>query len=247
MGWNDHHEDSELCNLPSEAWGHTFDVDGPFDPDDVWLRCATKDDQQIAMREWFTARYCDPALETPYIGREGGYLFVNGGPNSPDHELQTRFGRIVDGDVIQEVVSDLVLEVGDQWAPIRESFPDGYDERFDLEVVAPDEPLRRMEARIHELKNTLSLQSDAMAKALVTRLVFSALISVLESFLWETAQHWIEQRGDVLRRCIEKLPAFRDRPITLGDVFNQHEKIKETVKGYLLGLTQKNKTTRLDY
>ena len=234
MGWNDHLDDSELGNLPPEAWGNTFDVDGPFDPNNFWLENAPRDEQLIAIREWFTSRYCDPAFETPYNGREGGYLFVNGGPYNPSDELRERFGRLVDGEVIQEVVDDLLSEVGDQWAPIGEQHPpDDYDERFDLETVAPEEPLRRLRVRIGELKTTLALQSDSNAKPLVARLVFSALIGVLESFLWETAQHWIDEREDVLRRCIEKLPVFRDRPMKLGDVFDQHSKVKETVKGHL--------------
>lgn len=83
MGWNDHIDDSELANLPPEAYENIFDTDGPFDPNNHWLETADEDDQKTAMREWFLARYCDPAQETPYNGREGGYLFVNGGPYNP--------------------------------------------------------------------------------------------------------------------------------------------------------------------
>lgn len=72
MGWNDHLDGSELGNLPSEAWGKKFDMDGPFDPDDFWIESAGEEEQRIAMREWFTARFCDPAHDTPYNGREGG-------------------------------------------------------------------------------------------------------------------------------------------------------------------------------
>lgn len=238
MGWNDHiDDDDELDNLPTHARGNPFDVDGPFDPDDHWLKNASEEHQLIAMRAWFKARYCDPAHETPYNGREGGYLFIHGGPYNPADELHERFGRFVDGDTIQEVVDELVAEVGEQWAPIRVEFaPDDYDERYDFEPVQATEPLDRLQARIEELKTTLALQTDATAKELVARLVFSALIGALESFLWETAQHWIEEREDVLRRCVEKLPVFKERPLKLGEVFLQHEKIKETVKGHLQNL-----------
>ena len=60
MGWNDHIDDSELGNLPPEAFS-PFDVDGPFDPQDHWLETADEEEQRIAMREWFLARFCDPA------------------------------------------------------------------------------------------------------------------------------------------------------------------------------------------
>jgi len=237
MGWNDYLDDSELANLPPEAWGNVADVDGPFDPEDFWIENADKDHQRIAMREWFTARYCDPAHETPYNGREGGYLFVNGGPYVPSDELHTRFGRFVPGDVIQEVADELVMEVGDQWAPIlRELPPDYYDERFDLESVGPDGPLLRVRERIAELNMTLRLQSNPVAQPLVARLVFSALIGVLESFLWETAQHWISTRSEVQQRCVERLPVFEDQKFKLSEVYVQHAKIEATVKGYLQNL-----------
>lgn len=237
MGWNDHLDDSELGNLPPKAWGNVADVDGPFDPDDFWIKNADEGDQRIAMREWFTARYCDPAHNTPYNSREGGYLFVNGGPYDPSDELHTRFGRLVPGDVIQEVADELVMEVGDQWAPIlREPPPDYYDERFELESVGPDGPLLRVRERIAELNMTMLLQSNPVARPLVARLVFSALIGVLESFLWETAQHWISTRPEVLKRCVERLPVFEEQKFKLSEVFAQHAKIEATVKGYLQNL-----------
>ncbi|MDP2264800.1 MAG: hypothetical protein Q8K24_16785 [Hydrogenophaga sp.] len=223
--------------FPPEAWGNVADVDGPFDPNDVWMKSADEDEQRIAMREWFTARYCDPAHETPYNGREGGHLFINGGPYNPSDELHTRFGTLVHGDVIQDVANELVMEVGDEWAPIlREPPPDYYDERFELESVGPDGPLLRARERIAELSMTLGLQSNPTARPLVARLVFSAHIGVLESFLWETAQHWISTRPEVLQRCVERLLVFKEQKFNLSEVYEQHAKIEATVKGYLQNL-----------
>jgi hypothetical protein len=51
MGWNDHMDDSELSNLPSEAHDNMFDADGPFEPSDSWLETADRDHQRIAVRE----------------------------------------------------------------------------------------------------------------------------------------------------------------------------------------------------
>ena len=53
VGWNDHMDDSELSNLPAEAFvGEIL----PFEVDDDWLRTADPDGQRTAMREWFLAR-----------------------------------------------------------------------------------------------------------------------------------------------------------------------------------------------
>ncbi len=234
VGWNDRMDDGDdLSNLPPEAMGNTFDVEGSFDPNDHWLRTAEEEHQLIAMRAWFHARYCDPAHETPYNGREGGYLFVDGGPYNPSEELQERFGGIVDDNLIEQVVDEMLNEVGDQWAPVRRDPPDDFDARFDLELVDADEPLRRVRKRLAECRQVLDLQGGAEAVALARRLVFGAVIGVLESFLWELSQHWIESSEEALRGCVTKLPAIRDEQIKLGDVFERHDSIRAHVKGHL--------------
>ena len=77
-------DDDERQNLPPEAYDHLGD---PFEIDDGWLRTASDDEKLTAMRSWFLTRYCDPAQETPYNGREGGYMFVHGGPYGPAEVL----------------------------------------------------------------------------------------------------------------------------------------------------------------
>lgn len=59
-------------------------------------------------------------METPYNGREGGYLFIHGGPYDPSEELQQRFSGVVPDVFIDGVVQELYEEVGDMWAPISE-------------------------------------------------------------------------------------------------------------------------------
>ncbi len=234
MGWNDHMDDGDdISNLPPEAMGNLFDVEGQFDPNDHWLRTADEKHQLIAMRAWFHARYCDPAHETPYNGSEGGYLFVDGGPYNPSTELHGRFGDIVDDSLIEKVVDEMVEEVSDQWAPIRPEPLDDYDARFDFELVDADEPRLRVSKRLADCRQVLNLQGEAEAVALARRLVFGAVIGVLESFLWELSQHWIEASDDALRGCVTKLPAIRDEQIKLGDVFERHENIRAHVKGHL--------------
>lgn len=236
MGWNDHLDDSELANLPPEAWGNTFDIEGPFDPEDTWLENADVDDQRTAMREWFLARYCDPAFATPYDGREGGYQYIHGGPFNPSDVLHQRFGKLVDGELIEDLVDEFVADVGTEWAPIVNDMPDDYqyDEHLELQLGAAAEPLGKVEARVQELLAiVVAVPVGGSLSAPLVRLVYGALIGVVEAFLWQTAEFWIEKRPEVLRRCIEKLQVFRDRPMKLGDIFLEQEKLNETVKGYL--------------
>lgn len=237
MGWNDHMGDSEISNLPPEAHGNVFDVDGPFDPDNSWLEGADHDDQRIAVREWFLARYCNPAESTPYNGREGGYQFIHGGPFDPADEIPDRFSGVVDDDLINEVVGELHGEVGDQWAPIHEQYPeDYYDDRFDLNVDTPNEPLSRLQDRVRQAQLMLTLTGNPEAKKLAEMLVFSNALGILESFLWETAEFWFKQDDTALQDIVTKLQVFRDAPMKLGEIFTRHSKLREHVLGHLQNL-----------
>jgi hypothetical protein len=160
MGWNDHmdeHPDADTGNFPPEAFGNVHAVDGPFDPSDSWLCQADHEDQLIALRAWFLARYCDPAMETPYNSREGGYLYIHGGPFSPPSELLRRFANVVDETVIAEVADEMLELVGDEWAPIDYSRRDDYDDRFEPDVSDTRSPRQLLEQRLTEAKLVLGL------------------------------------------------------------------------------------------
>lgn len=238
MGWNDHIEDDdELNNLPPEAF-LLFNVDGPFDPENNWLRSASKEEKLIAMRAWFHAHYCDPAHETPYNGREGGYLFIHGGPYDPADVLPERFSCIVDDDIIQEVIEEMHDEVGDQWAPIQNATPDDFDfdDRFGLQFLTRDEPLDKLKERLQHAQRILTLEGDETAKSLAQKLVFGAAVAALEAFLWETVDYCVEHENDAFRNIVTSIPALRDQPMKLGEIFEKHEGLKELVKGYLQNL-----------
>jgi hypothetical protein len=235
MGWNDHMDDgADLSNLPPEAFGNVFDVDGPFDPNDSWLQNADRDDQVTALRAWFLARYCDPSMETPYMGREGGFIYVNGGPFHPDEELWQRFSRVVPQGVIEEVVEELRREVGDDWAPIEHVQPDyDYDERLEPDLPEATTPLYRLKERLANAMEVLELAGQESARKLALQLVFGAHISALESFLWETAHYWAATDPEVVRNIISRLPMFEEQRIPMSSIFKKMDAVDDIVKGLL--------------
>jgi hypothetical protein len=224
--------ESEFSNLPPEAYDQFFDIDGPFNPDNNWLKSASPEDQKIAVKTWFLNRYCDPAMETPY-NHEDGYIYINGGPYDPAEEISNRFEGLIDEQLINEVVRELYLEGGDEWAPISYERDDDYDYRFSLALHEAGEPLRRLQERLQQASQVLELQGDSEAMLMAERLVFGAAITTLESFLWETADYWVESDEGILRNFVTKIPALRDQTILLGDIFERHSGLKEFVKGYL--------------
>lgn len=228
MGWNDHIDDNELGNLPVEAF---LPFGGPIEFDDAWLRNADRDDQLIAVKEWFLARYCDPANDTPYNGREGGFLFIHGGPYDPADVIPKRFGDVVEDGVIDDVVEDLHAEVGDRWAPINDEYD--YDEHLDFNIQKREEPLLRLQQRLAHGQRVLSLSGDATAKALAEQLVFSSVITSLEAFLWETADYWVEHDDNVLQRLVTQHDALRNQPFKLADIFEKYRGLRQHVRGHL--------------
>lgn len=66
---------------------------------------------------WFLGMFEDPANETPYESREGGYQYVWGGPYEAQDELYREFGELVSEDVIDSAVSEVERDGTMYWAP----------------------------------------------------------------------------------------------------------------------------------
>jgi hypothetical protein len=226
--------DEPRPDLPPEAGVHT---PKGFDPDNTWFREAAPELRKEAMRLWFVTRFCDPVHNTPYNGREGGYLYVDGGPYSVEDELYRRFGGGLSNDEeIQAVVADVESGGIDEWSRIQYEREDEYDERFALAIKSGSEPLNRLRERLHQTQEVLSLQGSAEAMNLAQSLVYSSVIGALEAFLYETAYFWIDNDAKVLRDLVTGLPIFREEKIAVADLFDRHAGIKDYVKGYLQNL-----------
>jgi len=82
-----------------------------------WVSALTKTTIATHLVEWFRQFYEDPANETPYNSREGGYLYAHGGPYSAEEELRENFEDIVSEEAIMQAV-DIVQKDGlFDWAP----------------------------------------------------------------------------------------------------------------------------------
>ena len=74
------------------------------------------------MKQWFFTLFEDPAHETPYDGREGGYIYTHGGPYDAEEELRKQFEAIVGEEPIMSLVNEL-SHLGHEWAPTSQ-YPD---------------------------------------------------------------------------------------------------------------------------
>jgi hypothetical protein len=228
------HDDDEtdleysLADLPLEVFTHA--TGRPLEFDDAALPALPRGLQRVVMIEWFTARYCDPAEDTPYNGREGGYQFIHGGPFDPADELVDRFGGVLDDELIDSAIDHLQTEVSHEWAPLRH-----YDEAFDVEVHEQGEPFANLARRLAEARLALSLKGDSQAERLVVHWAYSGLITALETYLWETLAFWLDHDDRVLERLVTGFEEFRSRTLKLGDVFKRMSGLRSEVRGYLQG------------
>ena len=72
-------------------------------------------DQLRFMREWFLDKYEDPVHSLPYESREGGYIWIFGGPYDAHEELHKKFGDFVPEEVIDSLGGELYAECH-EWA-----------------------------------------------------------------------------------------------------------------------------------
>lgn len=82
-----------------------------------WTKALTKSSVVKYLVDWFHHFYEDPANETPYNSREGGYLYIKGGPYSAEQELRDNFEDVVREDAILEAVEDIQSDGLFDWAP----------------------------------------------------------------------------------------------------------------------------------
>ncbi len=236
MGHNDHFED-DYPDLPDEAGANTR---SGFEPNTEWLISAPHNLRHEAMRQWFLTRFWDPANDTPYNGREGGCLYIHGGPYEAEDELYGRFGDLFDDEIVRAVIEDVESDGIYEWAPIHTE-PD-YDDYFAFEVESEDLPYRQFLQRLSEIDSLNATALDSEHKRLLHQLLYSHLIAALETYLSDTMSYWVKSDEDVLKRFVFHCSEFKQKKLSLSNIFNCLEGLQEQVEKYI----QKTVWHRLD-
>ena len=145
-----------------------------------WAAALTKGSLIKLLVEWFHYLYEDPANETQYNGREGGYLYVKGGPYNAEQELRDNFEDIVLEAAILAAVEEIQSDGLFDWAPsprhqasvdfyedaIAEDYPEEEASFEQLSEIAASEPsvgigsAEEKAARATVLKQISALKDD---------------------------------------------------------------------------------------
>jgi hypothetical protein len=201
------------------------------------LADASRDEQLEAMEEWFRARYEDPAERTPYESREGGYIWIWGGPYDAEEELRGEFEGIVPDDVIEELVDVLNGECS-EWAPM--SSPDDYDEGL-YEAVSSNALARQtLDHALDTIRALLNVDVEAEVWAAYSRLLFANAITAMETYLSDTFINLVSNDEELLQKYIDSDPKFKERKVAYKDILREAQRVEEEARKELLDVVWHN-------
>ncbi len=204
-------------------------------PDD--LPNEDKETQLDVMRTWFFENFEDPVERTPYESKEGGYMWIWGGPYDAQEELDAKFGGIVPDDVIKELSAELFATCY-QWAPTAK--PGDYDEYLVNDIAEITEYYRNFSFSILNVKQLLEADVGGPVKRCFYRLLYANVIATMETYLSDAFINTVVSDEELMRSFIESTPEFKTVKISLADVYKAAEKIEQRAKKYLADVVWHN-------
>lgn len=190
-------------------------------------------DQRKFMRQWFLANYEDPAHSLPYESREGGYIWIDGGPYDPHEELHGKFDEFVPEDVIEELGDELFAECH-EWASRIDPWD---DDRYGFNYVAePAEYLNEYRLAMEKNRALLAIDVPASVQSTFYGMVHVNVITAMETYLSDTFTGLVPQSEGLLRKFVATTPEFKQRRFSLSEIYDSLDKIAETAEKYLEGV-----------
>ena len=190
----------------------------------------SREEQIEMMRAWFLENYEDPVERTPYESREGGYIYIWGGPYYAHEELSV-FGGYVPDDVIEELANDLSMDCP-EWTSAEK--PSDYEDSYLALILSDNEYFRSFNESIGNIKEILELNIDGAAQNHLFGLLHVSVITAVETYLSDAFINTVLSDDKYLRRFVESNPEFKKKTFKLSEIFLRHENINDEVKEYLL-------------
>lgn len=224
---HDYEDDFEdLVELSSDFY---VENSCPLDINNARLKTVTEEEQFTALYEWFHARYCDPAHNTPYDGREGGYQWIHGGPYDAHEELEERFGEIVAWEMIDKVASHVCESAGiDEWAPQNWDPPE--EDFYEIPIDEPSDIFINLKNNISNLLEVETLSGESSALQISRNLLFAGLITALEVYLYETVNFWINIDEELFKKLVTNLEGVKDKKTSYAEIFKVMDNLKIDIK-----------------
>ena len=212
-----------------------FDSHHPTSPDE--LKDKSKDYQIEVMKEWFSHFFENPAENTPYESREGGYIYIWGGPYYAREELEGEFAGIVLDDAIDELVEDLESE-SYEWA--GQPSDDNYDDYYYDVISANTEFHGTLTESLNNIRKLLNANLPGELSNLLNMMLFVYVITALETFLSDAFIGTVIENDQLMRKFVSSNIDFSDKKLTLNEIFDRMDNLEKEVRKYLLDLIWHN-------
>lgn len=154
--WYEHEPDEDYYETVSRV---------PIEFSTKELEEASAERQQEMLVAWFRSRYEDPAQETPYDGREGGYQYIWGGPYEARDKLDGNFSSLVRDEVIEAAVEEIESDGTFEWAPIRYGRLDDDEDFYNPRSIADYNQMLSAGAQAYpDDRDIVAAKADALGK-----------------------------------------------------------------------------------
>lgn len=182
-----------------------------------WAAALTRGSLVKLLVEWFHYLYEDPANETPHNSREGGYLYIKGGPYNAEQELRENFEDVVPEDALMAAVEEIQSDGLFDWAPSprHQDSVDFYEDSIADDYPPDDEASfeKLIEIAASEPSIGIGSAEEKAARAIVLDQIFA-----LKGALPKSASHGgighnhppeeFELHGDELEETAESIEAI---------------------------------------
>ncbi len=182
-------------------------------------------EQQISlMRNWFFDNFENPVEHTPYESREGGYIYIYGGPYDARQELEDMFLEVVPQEILNKLITELECESW-EWS----GCPSEEDEMECMFSLLP-QGIDILEENLDNIKRLLGVNIPSGLESLRNNILYVNVITVLETFLSDTFCNAINKKSDLLKKFVRKNPDFAKEKFTLNKIYEQMDTIEKKVK-----------------
>lgn len=190
----------------------------------------TDEQTQIeVMHAWFLQNFERPEEHTPYESKEGGYIYIWGGPYDPEEELMREFEDIVSSETIKKI-SEEFTEISPDW-----SGKIGGGDLLDyfVQEITDIEFFNNFHSAILEIKKLIEAKVENSAKYILNRLLFANVITALESFLSDAFIKTVLNEDDNFQQFVETTPEFQKEKFPISEIYIQMNGLREKVINYL--------------
>jgi len=198
------------------------------------LKNYSDEEQMAIMREWFHENFEDPAEECPYDSREGGYIYIWGGPYDAREELEMEFGEYVNIKIIDALVDELESQCI-EWSAYsyNQHFENIEDEYLSPGHQDKETPLKRFENNLSTLKSIAQIEIDDNNKKTMLYMIYTHTITCLEAFLSEYFIERILGDDELLQRFYKNFNDFKYQKFPLNEIFTIYKDRLNIAYNYL--------------